>query len=490
MDMSIRFPHLGLELDYVGKSLHIFGFEITIYGILIAVGMLLGIAFVVLEAKRRNQNQDMYLDMVILSLVAAVIGARLYYVAFSWSLYKGNILQIFNTRSGGMALYGGILGGVLAAVLFCRIKKANFWQMADTASMGILIGQIIGRWGNFFNRESFGEYTDSLFAMQLPLSAVRASEVTTQMRENLVTIDGISYIQVHPAFLYESLWCLLLFLLLLAWRRRKRFQGELFMRYLAGYGFGRFFIEWLRTDQLTFPGTKIAVSQIVSALLFIIFGVTVFVRRAMVKKRAELRKRRREETYEAEEKAAREMDLADEAAQHMEPAGENMQESRLNTQDLQQDSMQAEEQLDTPEGQQSEISKQNNPDIQDPAQKNAEAWKPHETDEWNQDAAHTDDAWRATRAERTTNANPTSDSESTEEPHASDKPGTAEHPESAEDEWYMRPRQRWGRVEDITSEEYSAADFIFKNPKNPKETGQQNTDQTRFTEESDSEPKA
>lgn len=303
MDMSIRFPHLGLELDYVGKSLHIFGFEITIYGILIAVGMLLGIAFVVLEAKRSNQNQDMYLDMVIISLIAAVAGARLYYVCFSWNLYKGNILEIFNTRSGGMAIYGGLLGGLLAAAIFCRIRKLPFWKMADTASMGILIGQIIGRWGNFFNRESFGEYTDSSLAMQLPLSAVRASEVTSQMRENLITENGISYIQVHPVFLYESLWCLVLLLFLLLWRRKKLFQGELMMRYLAGYGFGRFFIEWIRTDQLLLPGTKLAVSQIVSALLFFIFGITVMVRRIMVKKRAAVRKRRRERAYEASEKA-------------------------------------------------------------------------------------------------------------------------------------------------------------------------------------------
>ncbi|MDO4276166.1 MAG: prolipoprotein diacylglyceryl transferase [Eubacteriales bacterium] len=301
--MSIRFPHLGLELDYVGKSLHIFGFEITIYGILIAVGMLLGIAFVVLEAKRSNENQDMYLDMVIISLIAAVAGARLYYVCFSWNLYKGNILEIFNTRSGGMAIYGGLLGGLLAAALFCRIRKLPFWKMADTASMGILIGQIIGRWGNFFNRESFGEYTDSSLAMQLPLSAVRASEVTSQMRENLITDNGISYIQVHPVFLYESIWCLVLLLFLMFWRRKKLFQGELIMEYLAGYGFGRFFIEWLRTDQLLFPGTKIAVSQIVSAFLFFFFGIIVIVRRIMVKKRAAVRKRRREKAHEAREEA-------------------------------------------------------------------------------------------------------------------------------------------------------------------------------------------
>lgn len=304
MDMSIRFPGIQLTLDYVGKSIHIFGFEITIYGILIAVGMLLGIAFIVLEAKRSNQNQNLYLDMVILALIFGVIGARLYYVSCTWSLYKGNILEIINTRNGGMAIYGGILGGTLAAGVFCRIKKLPFGQMADTASMGLLIGQIIGRWGNFFNRESFGEYTDQVFAMQLPLSAVRSGEVTAGMRENLVTVEGVSYIQVHPVFLYESLLCLLLFLFLLARRRKKRFQGEIFMRYLAGYGLIRFFMELLRSDKLLIPGTGIPISLAVSAILFIVFQIIITIRCIMAKKREATRRRRREERYEAEERAA------------------------------------------------------------------------------------------------------------------------------------------------------------------------------------------
>lgn len=301
--MSIRFPNLGLEFDYVAKSIRIFGFEITLYGMLIAVGMLLGIAFVILEAKRHNQNQDLYLDMIIISLITGVIGARLFYVGFYWNLYKGDWHEIMNIRAGGMSIYGGLLGGVIGGALFCKLKKLSFWQMADTASMGILIGQIIGRWGNFFNRESFGEYTSNALAMQLPLSAVRSGEVTSLMRENLEVVNGISYIQVHPVFLYESVWCLILFLLLLVWSRKKLFEGEVFMRYLAGYGLGRFCFEWLRTDKILFPGTTLAVSQIISAVLFIYFGITVIIRRIMAKKRAAVRKRRREREYEAEERA-------------------------------------------------------------------------------------------------------------------------------------------------------------------------------------------
>ena len=304
--MSIQFPNLGINLDYVGKSIHIFGFEITFFGLIVALGMLLGLGFVMLEAKRCGEDRDRYLGMFIVSLITGVIGARLYYVAFSWNTYEENVGQIFNIRNGGLAFYGGLLGGVIGAAIFCAIRKTSFARMADTASMGIVIGQILGRWGDFFNRESFGEYTNNIFAMQLPLSAVRSREVTVTMRENLETIGGVSYIQAHPVFLYESMWCLLLLLLMLVWKRKKRFHGEVFLRYLAGYGLGRFFFEYLRTDKLLIPGTTVGISQVVSAALFLICTVVAMVESSMAKKRAALRKRRREQDYEAQEKAARE----------------------------------------------------------------------------------------------------------------------------------------------------------------------------------------
>lgn len=304
--MSIQFPNLGINLGYVGKSINIFGFEITFYGLVIALGMLLGLGFVLLEAKRCGEDRDSYLEMMIVSLITGVIGARLLYVCFSWNLYKGNIVQIFNIRNGGLTFYGGLFGGILGAMLYCAVKKKSFMQLADTASMGLLIGQIIGRWGDFFNRESFGEYTNNIFAMQLPLSAVRSSQVTTAMRENLETIGDTSYIQVHPVFLYESAWCLLLLLLMLVWKRKKYFHGEVFWRYLAGYGLGRFLFEFLRTDKLMISGTPIGISQFISAVLFVIATLIVAVETSMAKKRAALRKRRREQEYEAQERAARE----------------------------------------------------------------------------------------------------------------------------------------------------------------------------------------
>ncbi len=312
MNMSVRFPNLGLEFEYVPVSVRVFGFEITFFGILLAVGMLLGMVFVVLEAKRKKQDANLYLGMMIFGLAGGFIGARFFYVLLSWSVYKTDIMKVFDTRSGGMVFYGGLLGGVLAAAIFCRIKKAAFMEMADVAVKGLLIGQIIGRWGNFFNRESFGEYTSNVLTMQLPLSNVRAGEVTPWMRENLVTIDNVSYIQATPLFLYESIWCLLLLLLLFVWNRRKLFAGEIFMRYLAGYGFGRFFIEWIRTDKMFLPGTDIAVNQAISAGLFLLFTVVVIVKRIMAKKRAALEKRRKARFYEEAERVRSEKNSVDE----------------------------------------------------------------------------------------------------------------------------------------------------------------------------------
>lgn len=304
MDMSIRFPKLGITFEYVLRAFQINELELSMYGILIAVGMLVGLAVFMLEVKRAKENPDQYLGMMIASVFGALIGARVFYVAFSWKQFQGNLMEIFRIQNGGLAIYGAIFGGALAIAVYAGVKKENFMKMADFASIGMLSGQIIGRWGDLFNRESFGEYTDSLFAMQLPLASVRSSEVTSMMRENLVMIDGVSYIQVHPTFLYESVWCFVLLLILLGYNRRKKFQGEIFMRYLAGYGFGRFWIEYLRTDGLMLPQIKISVSLVISAVLFFLFGILATIERSMMKKREAFRRRRNEAYYEAEEQAA------------------------------------------------------------------------------------------------------------------------------------------------------------------------------------------
>ncbi|HAD19043.1 MAG TPA: prolipoprotein diacylglyceryl transferase, partial [Lachnospiraceae bacterium] len=259
--------HLHLYLRHVPKSIHVFGFEIALYGIVIATGMVLATLLVMAVARRTGQTPDDYLNLAILGIIISVICARLYYVAFSWDLYKDHPLSILNIRQGGLAIYGGVIGAVFSAWLYARIKKLNMRLVFDTAVLGLVLGQIIGRWGNFFNREAFGGYTDGLLAMRLPVSAVRASDISSALAEHMLTIDGIQYIQVHPTFLYESLWNLALLILLLLWTRHKKFNGEVFCLYLVGYGIGRAWIEGLRTDQLLIPGTSLAVSQVLSVIL-------------------------------------------------------------------------------------------------------------------------------------------------------------------------------------------------------------------------------
>lgn len=270
MDMSIRFPHLGIYLPNVGKTISVFGFDIAYYGITIAIAMIVGISIALHEAKRTGQNQDTYLDLLMLTMLTSVVGARIYYVIFSWDNYKDNLGEILNIRNGGLAIYGGIIAGVITVFVYSKITKMKFLQIADTVCMGLAAGQIIGRWGNFFNREAFGEYTNNLLAMQLPVSAVRKNEITSAMWNHVVIIGGVEYIQVHPTFLYEGLWNFMVLLFLFWFRKRKKFEGELFFCYLAGYGAGRFWIESLRTDQLLLPGIHVPVSQMLSAVLVIV----------------------------------------------------------------------------------------------------------------------------------------------------------------------------------------------------------------------------
>ena len=201
MNTSINFPHLGIYLEHVGKSISVFGFDIAYYGIIIGCSILLGLYLAQREAKRTGQNPDTYTDMVIYAIIVSVICARAYYVIFSWDHYKDNLLSIFNLRQGGLAIYGGIIGAVATVYVYSRVKKLSFPLLLDTACIGLVAGQILGRWGNFFNREAFGGYTDSLFAMQLPVSAVRVNEITEEMWAHVQVIGGEQFIQVHPTFL-------------------------------------------------------------------------------------------------------------------------------------------------------------------------------------------------------------------------------------------------------------------------------------------------
>jgi phosphatidylglycerol:prolipoprotein diacylglycerol transferase len=290
LNTNINFPNLGIELKNVPTGFDVFGYHIALYGVVIGIGMLAGWLIAEWIAKRTGQNTEFYLDFALVAIVLSVIGARIYYVIFSWEEFADNPLSVFNLRTGGLAIYGGIIAAVLTAFVYTRIKKYPFWLLADTGCIGLITGQIIGRFGNFFNREAFGKYTNGLFAMQLDrrdvadvftnavsdekLQQLYAGKPTAlknilDIRNHVVSTGGIEYIQVQPTFLYESLWNLCLLIILILYTKHKKFDGEVILLYFAGYGLGRVWIEGLRTDQLFLWGTGFAVSQVLSAILVI-----------------------------------------------------------------------------------------------------------------------------------------------------------------------------------------------------------------------------
>ncbi|MDR2899501.1 MAG: prolipoprotein diacylglyceryl transferase [Clostridiales bacterium] len=265
------FVNLGLKIYNLPRvAVNIFGFEIYWYAIIICMGIVAGLTYAVLEAKRTGQDPDIYLDFFFVAFIMALAGARLYYVIFNFGLYKDNLIDILNIRAGGLAVYGGVIGGVIAAVIYTRRKNLNFWLLADTAAPAFILGQFIGRWANFVNREAFGGYTDSLFALRYLASEV--NNIPAQVYEHMVLVDGVNYIQVQPTFLYESFFCLIVFIILNILKRSKTFDGEVLLLYLTGYGTVRFFIESMRTDQLMLFGTSVPVSMLVSAILVIFTG--------------------------------------------------------------------------------------------------------------------------------------------------------------------------------------------------------------------------
>lgn len=253
-------------------------FRVAFYGVTMALGMILGSMLILHEAKRTGQSDEDYLDIIIWCLISAVVGARAYYVIFAWDYYKDDLLSIFNIRGGGMGIIGGLIGAFIAGYFVCRHKKMSFVLACDTCIIGVPVGQIIGRFGNFFNREAYGQYTDGLFAMQIPLDrCTRASSVVTdEMMNHLVEYDGLKFISVHPTFLYEALWNLGLLILLLWMRKHTRFRGQMVLTYIIGYGLGRFWVESLRIDQLIFFGTGIPVTMIVSAIM-VLGGILLMV---------------------------------------------------------------------------------------------------------------------------------------------------------------------------------------------------------------------
>lgn len=261
---NVSFPKLGLSFNINRVAFNINGFEVYWYGIIIGAGFLLALLFAILNLKRYKINGDDFFDCVLVGLICGIVGARLYYVIFSWKDYASNPMEIFAIHKGGLAIYGGIIGGLGAACIVAKIKKMNIPAILDIGAMGFLIGQGIGRWGNFINQEAFGTPTDLPWGM---------------MSENT---DGVA---VHPCFLYESLWCLIgfgvLFFISLKWRK---FDGQIFILYLIWYGFERMIVEGLRTDSLYVPFLNLRVSQILSAVLVIVGIILLIINLKKAKK--------------------------------------------------------------------------------------------------------------------------------------------------------------------------------------------------------------
>jgi len=226
-------------------AFEIFGLPIMWYGILLSTGILVGVLLAYYEAKRLGHNPETIIDLALWCVPIAVIGARLYYVIFEWQYYRGDFFKIINIREGGLAIHGALIAAILTGYIYTRVKKMPFWEYADIVAPSIIIGQAIGRWGNFMNGEAHGGVTN------LPWG---------------ILVDGV---KVHPTFLYESLWNFAVFIFLILFRRYKKFQGELFLLYGILYSIGRFWIEGLRTDSLMFMGLRTA--QLISLLIIVVF---------------------------------------------------------------------------------------------------------------------------------------------------------------------------------------------------------------------------
>ena len=267
----VQFPGLGLSFELDRVAFQIGGLAIYWYGLLIAVGFLLGVLYCLRRAETFGVSADDFLDALIGSVLVGVVGARAYYVAFRWDTYQGDIIKILSLRGGGLAIYGGIIAGILAGCFFARIKKIPLLAGLDLVSAGLLLAQGIGRWGNFVNIEAFGANTAMPWGMT---SAHTIPQYLARHQAELAAM-GIAVdpaMPVHPTFLYESLWCLLGFALIaMALTKRRQFAGQIILFYAGWYGAGRFVIEGLRTDSLMWG--RFRVSQMVALACVVVSAV-------------------------------------------------------------------------------------------------------------------------------------------------------------------------------------------------------------------------
>ncbi len=269
---EITFPGLGLEFTISEDLIRIGDFSIKWYAALIVTGMILAVVFAYRNDKKFGLDMDLLIEPVFYCITAAIIGARLYYCIFNFDAYRDNPISILYIWEGGLAIYGGIIGAAIVAVLMCKRNKLPLLPCLDLASMGLLIGQGIGRWGNFFNAEAFGSNTNLPWGMS---GEAIIRELKTLLYDPTLASQINPYQPVHPTFLYESLWCLLGFLLLRLFLKHRRFDGQIGLMYLMWYGFERMFVEGLRTDSLMLGNFRI--SQLLSGILFVTATVVLVV---------------------------------------------------------------------------------------------------------------------------------------------------------------------------------------------------------------------
>ena len=268
MIYHVTFPALDFSVTINRVAFTVFGVPVYWYGLCIALGLMLGIAFAFSQARSYGIDSDRMIDVVMLSTLCAIVGARVYYVVFAPFEYE-SLWDMVNLRDGGLAIYGGVLAAFVSAFFFCRWRKVPLLPMFDLASMGFLIGQGIGRWGNFFNQEAFGTNTTLPWGMYSEGTQNYLSSVQSVLAAEGVTVDPS--LPVHPTFLYESLWCLLGFVVLYLYQKRRKFHGEIFLLYMVWYGAERFVVEGLRTDSLETVG-GVRVSQLLALVSVLVAG--------------------------------------------------------------------------------------------------------------------------------------------------------------------------------------------------------------------------
>ncbi len=271
---EIVFPRIGIDLHVNRTAFSIGSVDIQWYGVIISVGMILALVFGFSQMKKYGLNPDRVIDCVIGGIVGGIVGARAYYVIMAWEDYADNPASIFNIRQGGLAIYGGIIGSLLVGLTIAKFKKVKVLPLLDIVGMSFLIGQGIGRWGNFTNQEAFGSNTTLPWGMS---GGLVQSHIATMIDQGK-SID--MYQTVHPCFLYESIWCILGFIVLFLISKHRKFDGQMFLLYLVWYGLGRSVIEGLRMDSLMLGNIRVSqalsvVLVLVSVILLIVYGSKV-----------------------------------------------------------------------------------------------------------------------------------------------------------------------------------------------------------------------